>query len=136
MLAGSDPHLNYVSKSELHNQCREAIAWLSVRCVTGKQNSYRGWSTDPACPKAHPKHTSVSVLPGAVGPYAGQFPSVLVKPDRNNIAPRIGITWKAKPKTVVRAGYGINYNGGAYQSIVQQLALQPPFSTTQANIPA
>jgi hypothetical protein len=34
----------------------------------------------------------------------------------------------------VRGGYGINYNTGAYQSIAQQLAFQPPFSTTATNI--
>jgi hypothetical protein len=35
---------------------------------------------------------------------------------------------------VVRGGYGINYNTGAYQGIAQQLALQPPFATTATNI--
>ena len=35
---------------------------------------------------------------------------------------------------VVRGGYGINYNTGAYQAIAQQLAFQPPFSTTATNI--
>jgi hypothetical protein len=58
----------------------------------------------------------------------------LVHPDRNNLAPRIGIAWKASAKTVVRTGYGINYNTGAYQTIVQQLAFQPPFSNTATNI--
>lgn len=73
------------------------------------------------------------VLPGATGPYTGTFPTSLVNPDRNNFAPRIGIAWKPFSKTVVRAGYGINYNGGQYRSMVQHLALQPPFSTTQTN---
>src|SRR5262249_37519988 len=36
--------------------------------------------------------------------------------------------------TVVRAGYGINYNTPALSTIVQQLAFQPPFSTTQTNV--
>src|SRR4029077_12833702 len=44
--------------------------------------------------------------------------------------------WKPFSKTVVRGGYGINYNTGAYQGMVQQLAFQPPFSTTQTNIQA
>ena len=57
-----------------------------------------------------------------------------MRPDRNNFAPRIGFAWKPFRKTVVRAGYGINYNTGAYQSIAQQLAFQPPFSTTATNI--
>ncbi len=76
------------------------------------------------------------VLPGQVGPYSGALPASLVRPDRNNLAPRIGFAWKPLSKTVVRGGYGINYNTGAYQTIAQQLAFQPPFSTTQTNIQA
>ena len=74
------------------------------------------------------------VLPGQVGPYNGPYPDTLVRPDRNNFAPRVGFAWKPLSKTVVRGGYGINYNTGAYQSIVQQLAFQPPFSFTQTNV--
>jgi hypothetical protein len=74
------------------------------------------------------------VLPGQVGPYNGLYPDTLVRPDRNNFAPRVGFAWKPLSKTVVRGGYGINYNTGAYQSIVQQLAFQPPFSFTQTNV--
>ncbi len=74
------------------------------------------------------------VQPGQAGPYNGKLPASLVRPDRNNIAPRIGFAWKPLSKTVVRGGYGINYNTGAYQSIAQQLAFQPPFSTTATNI--
>jgi hypothetical protein len=74
------------------------------------------------------------VLPGQVGPYSGSLPPSLLRPDRNNFAPRVGIAWKPFSKTIVRAGYGINYNTGAYQGIVQQLAFQPPFSTTATNI--
>ncbi|MGA9544344.1 MAG: carboxypeptidase regulatory-like domain-containing protein, partial [Candidatus Sulfotelmatobacter sp.] len=48
--------------------------------------------------------------------------------------PRMGLAWKPFSKTVVRLGYGINYNTGAYQTIAQQLAFQPPFSTAETNI--
>ena len=75
-----------------------------------------------------------AVLPGQAGPYSGALPASLVRPDRNNFAPRIGFAWKPLPNTVVRGGYGINYNTGAYQGIAQQLALQPPFATTATNI--
>lgn len=61
-------------------------------------------------------------------------PSGLVHPDRNNFAPRVGIAWKPFDKTVVRAGYGINYNIGAYQSIAQNLAFQPPFDISETNV--
>ncbi len=74
------------------------------------------------------------VLPGQAGPYSGSLPVSLVRPDRNNFAPRIGFAWKPLPLTVVRGGYGINYNTGAYQTIAQKLAFQPPFSTAETNI--
>jgi len=70
---------------------------------------------------------------GQTGPYNGGFPVTLVRPDRNNFAPRLGLAWKPLRNTVVRAGYGINYNTSAYQSIVQNMAFQPPFSNTATN---
>jgi trimeric autotransporter adhesin len=74
------------------------------------------------------------VVSGQNGPYSGSLPASLVRPDYNNFAPRTGLAWKPFSKTVVRAGYGINYNTGAFQGIVQQLAFQPPFSTASTNI--
>ncbi len=75
------------------------------------------------------------VLPGQVGPLTGTaYPITLVNPDHNNFAPRMGIAWKALKDTVVRAGYGINYNTTAYSNIAQDLAFQPPFSITQTNV--
>ncbi|MGB8580000.1 MAG: TonB-dependent receptor [Candidatus Sulfotelmatobacter sp.] len=74
------------------------------------------------------------ILPGQAGPYYGHLPASLLRPDRNNFAPRIGFAWKPFSTTVVRGGYGINYNTGAYQGVAQQLALQPPFATTATNI--
>src|SRR5206468_3894673 len=71
-----------------------------------------------------------AVKAGQSGPYNGSYPASLVRPDRNNFAPRIGIAYRLKD-TVIRAGYGVNYNLGQYRSIVQNLALQPPFSFTQ-----
>jgi carboxypeptidase family protein len=74
------------------------------------------------------------VVPGQAGPYSGGLPASLVRPDRKAFAPRVGFAWKPFSKTVVRGGYGINYNTGAYQGIAQQLAFQPPFSTAETNI--
>ena len=85
------------------------------------------------------------LTPGVLNPSVGSpaitavlpgqgYPATLVQPDRNNLAPRVGIAWKALKNTVVRAGYGINYNTSAYQAIAQQLAFQPPFALAETNI--
>ncbi|MGB6988678.1 MAG: TonB-dependent receptor [Candidatus Sulfotelmatobacter sp.] len=81
-----------------------------------------------------PPSAAAVVVPGQPGPYSGSLPASLVRPDRKGIAPRVGIAWKPFSKTVVRSSYGINYNTGAYQTIAQQLAFQPPFSTAETNI--
>jgi hypothetical protein len=73
------------------------------------------------------------VLPGQSGPFNGAFPSSLVRPDRNNFAPRIGIAWKPQKQMVVRAGYGINYNLAQYGTMIQNFAFQPPFANTGTN---
>jgi len=73
---------------------------------------------------------AVPVAAGAIGPYSGVLPDTIVRPFRTGFAPRIGIAWRPKQGTVVRAGYGVNYNSSVYQSIAQQLAGQPPFAVT------
>jgi hypothetical protein len=77
---------------------------------------------------------AVPVLAGQSGPFTGVFPMTLVNPDRTDLAPRVGLAWRRDSKTIVRAGYGINYNAGAYVAIVQQLAAQPPFAVTATNL--
>jgi hypothetical protein len=76
---------------------------------------------------------AVPVVPGATGPYNGSFPNSLIQPDRNDWAPRVGIAWKPQKKTVVRAGYGINYNLAQYGTMIQNFAFQPPFANTATN---
>lgn len=76
---------------------------------------------------------AVPVLPGSTGPYNGAFPNSLIQPDRNDWAPRVGIAWKPQKKTVVRAGYGINYNLAQYGTMIQNFAFQPPFANTATN---
>jgi trimeric autotransporter adhesin len=77
--------------------------------------------------------SAVAVLPGRSGPFDGSFPASLVRPDRNNFAPRIGIAWKPQKQTVVRTGYGINYNLAQYGIMIQNFAFQPPFAETATN---
>jgi len=75
-----------------------------------------------------------AVLPGQSGSFNGAFPASLIRPDRNNFAPRIGIAWKPMKQTVVRTGYGINYNLAQYGAIIQNFAFQPPFAITSTNV--
>ncbi|MEG9438089.1 TonB-dependent receptor [Edaphobacter sp. HDX4] len=78
------------------------------------------------------------VMPGQSGPYSGAFPRSLVNPDRTMFSPRFGFAYRPKgsffKQTVVRGGYGINYNTQQYSSFARQLAFQPPFAVTQTNI--
>ena len=50
----------------------------------------------------------------------------LVKPDKNNIAPRVGFVYKVDQKTLVRGGYGIFYNVFDRIGSEDQLSLNPP----------
>ncbi|HVN05812.1 MAG TPA: carboxypeptidase regulatory-like domain-containing protein [Bryobacteraceae bacterium] len=68
------------------------------------------------------------VSPVVAGPYSGQFPAGLINPDYRNFSPRIGLAWKVpfiKRSTIVRAGYGLYYNGQAYIPFALKLAQQP-----------
>jgi hypothetical protein len=50
----------------------------------------------------------------------------LVKPDRNNFAPRVGFVYKLDDRTLVRGGYGIFYNLFDRVGSEDQLALNVP----------
>jgi hypothetical protein len=79
-----------------------------------------------------------AVQPGQKGSFSGAFPRSLVNPDRSLYSPRFGFAYRPKSKffkeTVIRGGYGINYNTGQYATIARQLANQQPFAVTQTNI--
>ena len=80
---------------------------------------------------ATPDFTAVApVVAGGTGPYSGGFPSSLLAADSNNIAPRVGVAWRFKPATILRGGYGLSFNAGAYSNIARQLVGQPPFAVT------
>ncbi len=78
--------------------------------------------------------SAVPVLPGQSGPFFGTFPASLIKPDRNDFAPRLALAWKPFKQTVVRAGYGVNYNLAQYATVIQNFAFQPPFAETATNV--
>lgn len=53
-------------------------------------------------------------------------------PDRNNFAPRIGLSWRplSASSLLIRTGYGIYYDTSVYSPIAMQMAQQTPLSTT------
>ena len=67
---------------------------------------------------------AVPVESGGTGPFTGEFPASLVMPDRNNIAPRLGLAWKPSEKWTLRAGYGVKLLASRARicPIAQQLA--------------
>jgi hypothetical protein len=58
------------------------------------------------------------------------YPASLVRPDKHEFAPQIGLAWRPFPASsmVVRAGYGIAYNTNVYNYFAQQMAQQSPLS--------
>jgi hypothetical protein len=74
------------------------------------------------------------VVSGGTGLFSGAFPDALIRADTNNIAPRVGVAWRARPGTVLRGGYGVSYNSGSYAAIARQLVGQPPFALTNTSI--
>jgi trimeric autotransporter adhesin len=76
-----------------------------------------------------PGFTAVTpIYPGTPG-----FPNSLIRPDRDDWAPRGGLAWKpsSKHSMVVRLGYGIYYNPTALNRLATELSEQPPFAVTQ-----
>ena len=78
-----------------------------------------------------PNGLSDGALNCGVGPD-----SSLIHPDRTMWSPRIGIAWHPKKlkETVIRAGYGINYNTAQFATFAKLLSYQAPFATVQNNV--
>ncbi len=76
------------------------------------------------------------VTPGEVGPISGiRYPRSLVNGDKALYSPRFGLAWRPGfvKDTVVRAGYGINFNTTQFSRVATNLSDQPPFAVTQTN---
>jgi trimeric autotransporter adhesin len=100
---------------------------------TEAQDRISNLAVAPGFASAQPVVPAGAVLPPNSGTFLFSSTPSLVKPDRNNFAPRIGIAWKPQKQTVVRAGYGINYNLAQYGAVIQNFAFQPPFAETATN---
>ncbi len=60
-----------------------------------------------------------------VGTVTGQkYPDSLIRPDKHEFQPRIGIAWRPffGSSVLVRASYGIYYNTSVYQSFANQMS--------------
>ena len=84
-----------------------------------------------------PNITQVAVaVPGQSNPISGNLPNSLVRSDYTNFSPRLGIAWR--PFThggpVVRAGYGIFYNGAIYDQLYAEMLNQPPWAQARTII--
>jgi hypothetical protein len=100
---------------------------------TEAQDRITNLQVGPGFATAVPVVPAGAVLPPGSGTFAVSSNPSLLNPDRNNFAPRIGIAWKPLKKSVVRAGYGINYNLAQYGTMIQNFAFQPPFANTATN---
>jgi hypothetical protein len=100
---------------------------------TEAQDRITNLELGPGFSTAVPVVPAGAVLPPGAGTYAVSPNPSLLHSDRNNFAPRIGIAWKPLQKTVVRAGYGINYNLSQYSTMIQNFAFQPPFANAATN---
>ncbi|MCU1330367.1 MAG: hypothetical protein JWN34_5737, partial [Bryobacterales bacterium] len=88
-----------------------------------------------------PDYSAVAVVtPGATGPFSGPYPNGLIESRKALFSPRVGLAWRPLKgkQVVVRAGYGIYYTGGVYNSFGNRLTLQQPFVRTlnQTTTPA
>ncbi len=72
----------------------------------------------------------VNAFNNYTGTFSGAFPTSLVNPDWNNVAPRVGVAWRASNRSVIRFGYGLSYNNGTYANIARNLYQQPPYFNT------
>jgi trimeric autotransporter adhesin len=76
------------------------------------------------------------VVPGATNPFTGGgTPTSILYPNNHEVAPRIGIAWRplSHGGPVVRAGYGIFYNGSILDQLFQEMLNQPPIPGATAN---
>jgi len=75
-----------------------------------------------------PGFTSPAVVTGL---NPGSLPPSLIHSDAHNFSPRVGIAYRpwVQHHLVIRAGYGIFYDGSIYSRMVTNMVDQPPFAT-------
>lgn len=110
--------------------------WKVTRKLTlnlGLRYDYATWPYEGA-----DRMTNLDPLTGQrFTPANSPFGRSLVKPDKNNFAPRVGLAYQLTPQTVVRAGYGRFYmlfeRAGSEDQLALNLPFQVPANVTAAN---
>jgi hypothetical protein len=102
------------------------VRWEYYAPYTEKYNHLAEVSTSPT--------DGFSSL-GEITAGSSGLPDSLVYPWRKAFAPRLGLAWRVPKldRTVVRAGFGMNYTVGEYSSFAQKMAHQPPYTNEQTN---
>jgi hypothetical protein len=64
------------------------------------------------------------------GQEPGNLPDSLLRGERHNLAPRLGLAYRpwSKHSLVLRTGYGLFYDGSIYSRLYTNMASQPPFA--------
>jgi len=101
-----------------------------------EQNSQEG-ALDPVSGKIA-YHKVPAVIPPSLAPLIinqdNFFPAGILKPDRNNWGPRLGIAYRVSEKTVIRTGFGVYYDNLNLNEL-QFTRLVPPFYGNDSIVP-
>ncbi len=101
-----------------------------------EQNSQEG-ALDPVSGKIA-YHKVPAVIPASLAPLIinqdNFFPAGILKPDRNNWGPRLGIAYRVSEKTVIRTGFGVYYDNLNLNEL-QFTRLVPPFYGNDSIVP-
>ncbi len=107
----------YVDKNDIMLNFDPTYSNNTGRFIVPSQNAVQ--YLDPRIPNLLPLVTA-----GQAGLGIGRG---LVRTDKNNFAPRVGVAWQVTPKSVIRGGYGVYFPTSAAQGI------RDPLSTNAFN---
>lgn len=102
-------------------------AWRIRSNLTVSMGARYEYNTPPVDPTNH--MSAFDMATGSVVPVgSGGVSASGVQPDRDNLAPRVGIAWKAGKGLTVRGGYGVYYDSGMFEVNSAQYFNPPQFT--------
>ncbi len=108
-----------------------AVRWEYTSPITEKYGRLVNLDISPGFTAVAPVCATNLDGCATVGPLTGaSYPASLVHPDKHEFRPLPALAWRPFPASsmVVRAGYGIAYNTGVYNSFANQMAVQSPLA--------